>query len=142
MKPTLSATVYHPIALFRRRLNHCPTSVMLTTDSALCPKPRESVMRTQSQTTPHATLIKSTVTPRAAATAVKTVRLPQRSSRRPTPRPKSAPRSVAHRLICANSTRPIFKSTSNLSVMSPSPCVRPGSVPTIASAATPTFTHP
>ena len=39
-------------------------------------------------------------------------------------------------------TRPIPSSDSSGSVISPNPWVRPGSVPTIASAATPTITQP
>ena len=41
----------------------------------------------------------STTTPSSADTTVSTTRAPKRSIRRPTPRQKSAPTSVAHRLI-------------------------------------------
>ena len=35
MKPTLNSTEYIPIARLKRRLNHWPTMVRLTTESAL-----------------------------------------------------------------------------------------------------------
>ena len=58
------------------------------------------------------------------------------------PAQNSAPTSVATRLICAKATRVIPRSRSSGSVISPRPCVRPGSVPTMASAATPRTIQP
>jgi hypothetical protein len=46
MKPTLIASAYIAIAHVRRRLNHLPTMARLTTERALCPRPRVSVMNT------------------------------------------------------------------------------------------------
>ena len=114
----------------------------LTTDSALWPKPRVSVTSTSSASAPLAWLMPSTVSPSASAVTVSTMRLPTRSISRPTPMQKSAPTSVATRLICAKATRLMPRSRSSGSVMRPRPCVRPGSVPTIASAATPSTTQP
>ncbi len=130
------------MAIFNRRANHLPTSARLTTDSALCPNPRVSVMAMHRAVAPAARLIPSTVNPSASAIPVNTTRAPKRSVKRPQGRQNIAPTSVAHRLMVAYSTRSICRSRSSGSVINPSPCVRPGSVPTMANAATPKFAHP
>ena len=91
---------------------------------------------------PLAWLMPSTVSPSANAVTVRTRRLPVRSMSLPMPMQKSEPTSVATRLICAKVTRLMLRSRSSGSVMSPRPCVRPGSVPTMASVATPSTTQP
>ena len=101
MKPTVITTEYTPMAAESRRANHLPTMVRLTTERALCPRPRVSVSSSSSETTPATALMAITTTPSDAASAVSTSRLPTRSTRRPMPKQKSAPTSVAARLICA-----------------------------------------
>ena len=51
MNPMLSKIESIPIAMLNRRMNHCPTIVRLTTESALCPNPRLSVINTAIQKT-------------------------------------------------------------------------------------------
>jgi hypothetical protein len=142
MKPMLIATLYTAIARSMRRTNHCPTIARLMTESALWPQARVIVSASASAANDDTRLIRQTVTPRTAAMKARTTLLPKRSRTAPIPTAPTEPTSVAHRLSCAYSTRPIFKSASNGSVMSPNPCVRPGSVPTIAAAATHTTYQP
>ena len=59
-----------------------------------------------------------------------------------TPMQHNNPSNVAQRFIRANASRSSCKSRSNDSVIKPRPWVRPGKVPTIASAARPITTHP
>jgi len=105
-----------PIARLSRRTNQFPTIVRLMTESALCPSPRVRVISTASQRIPLMPLISVTTVPNARATVVRTVRLPNRSSRRPMPRQKIEPSSVAQRLICANITRSISTSKCSPSI--------------------------
>ena len=58
------------------------------------------------------------------------------------PTAPAAPMSVAQRFTSAKATRPRPRSASSGSVIRPSPCVRPGSVPTIAAEATSNTYHP
>src|SRR5262249_18945199 len=119
-----------------------PRHGQLTIDNALCPNPRVRVIRTTSMAAPRALLMAITTAPSPSATVVSTRRLPWRSISPPIPKQKSEPTSVATRLISANRTRSIDRSRNSGSVISPRPCVRPGSVPTIARAATPSTTQP
>lgn len=70
-------------------------------ESAVWPSPRVSVMKMRSDATVVERLIAITTNPSAAAMAVTISREPRRSIRLPTPNAKSAPASVATRLICA-----------------------------------------
>jgi hypothetical protein len=142
MNPTLRAAAYTPVACVIRLRNHFPTIAMLTIESELCPRPRVTVIRIASSRSPGAAVVASTVAPSASASAVTTTRLPRRSIKPPMPKQKSDPASVATRLICAYAIRVISKSRMRGSVMSPRPCVRAASVPTIAAAARKTMTHP
>ena len=119
-----------------------PGIARLTTDSALCPSPRVSVMSTSSMPALWTLLNPTTTAPRTSDSAVSTMRLPWRSTSPPIPKQNSDPTSDATKLISAKRTRSTARSRSSGSVMRPRPCVRPGSVPTMASAATPTTTQP
>jgi hypothetical protein len=142
MKPMLSVMLYVAMAASMRRTNHGAIIARLTTESALWPSARVRVTSTASHASDVASLIVATTAPSATARAVRITRLPRRSTSWPTPSAPSDPTSVAHRLISAQVTRLTRRSASSGSVMRPSPCVRPGSVPTIAAAATITMTHP
>ena len=60
---------------------------------------------------------------------------------RPMPIAKTDPISVAHKFSCAYSTRPMPSSAISGSVTRPRPCVRPGSVPSMAAAASNSTVH-
>ncbi len=142
IKPIATSTANIPIAKFNRRANHLPTSARLTTDSALCPNARVSVNVTNNTGSEVVRLIATTAAPNANVTKVITNRGPARSVNRPTGKHNNAPTSVAQKFTVANITRSMPQSANKGSVTSPNPCVRPGSVATIASAAKTKLTQP
>ena len=81
-------------------------------------------------------VIARTTAPSAMSTNPSTTRMPTRSMIQPTGGQNAAPRSVAQKFNAANGTRSKDRSCRSASVIRPSPCVRPGSVATIAPAAT------
>jgi hypothetical protein len=101
MKPMLMSSEYTAIARVRRARNHFPTIARLTTESALCPSPRVSVISTSIAAIDEARLMAMTTAPSSAAITVSTSRLPRRSISLPMPTQNSAPASVATKLICA-----------------------------------------
>ena len=123
MNPTLMTTLKTAIAASIVRPNHWPIIVRLTTESALCPRARVSVTQIASAANVCVRLIAQTTAPSASGTAVAIARLPRRSISWPMPIAPAEP-------------------TISGSVMRPSPCVRPGSVPTMAAAATSTMYQP
>ena len=142
MNPTLVTSANTPMAHVSRRRNHLPGIARLTTDSALCPNPRVRVISTSSMAALSMPAIAMTTPPRSSASVVRTIRLPRRSTSPPMPKHINEPINVATRLICANRTRSTPRSASSGSVIKPRPCVRPGRVPTIARAETPSTTQP
>ena len=142
INPIATSNAKIPIARFNRRANHFPTSAKLTTDSALCPSARVNVSKTNNTPIDRANVIPNTANPNPSATQPITTRAPHRSVNRPTGKHSTAPNNVAHKFTWANTTRLMPQSASSGSVTSPNPCVRPGSVATIASAASTRFTHP
>ena len=87
-------------------------------------------------------LMVQTTEARSAVSANVAPRSPTRSNSRPIGRQMAAPTSVAQRLIFAYVTRSRFRSRSIGSVMSPRPCVRPGRVASMMTAATTTLIQP
>ena len=83
------------------RTNHGAIIARLTTDSALWPKARVSVIQMASPRMERVWLIATTTSPRARATDVNTTRLPKRSRRCPIPIAPSEPTSVAQRFTSA-----------------------------------------
>ena len=142
-KNTLSSTEYTPIAMPTCASNDLPTAVMLATDSALWPIARVSSTSTKRAVTP----------PVRRAHAPDDEREHERQRRR-RPAQADAIEHAADRQADrrADERRPQvdvgvgdaieMQVASSGSVMSPRPCVRPGSVASMTTAATTTLTQP